>query len=550
MPRSQSATIGRIAEQWCVEGGPGSADSATDLQLEIVDETTGELLLAVGGRWDRLAADGRGDYVSDADSARVISMHVGQIDAVTFFAWWLDRHLLGDVSPEDMVFDIIASGGRRGGKTAFSMTVAVAYAVACPGSIVWIVCPSEESGFNEPTDYLNSIMPASWYYHLGDPAFIWVLANGSTIQLKSGHTPGLLKQGRADFIVINEGQRIPPQSYDTLSASIVDIGGCIVTAANPPDVGDKGTWVAGLITETERGDRKYARHFFFDPRRNPHIVQAALAALAEKYDEHTFNIQVLGMVLLPPDSVLHAWDRRSNEEPAPDPSLDCTREFTLYHEGRSYDDIVGVDVQNFPWIAAVRMRAYRNPKAPLDMSRARLWGVGEAFVAKGDEVDTCKILRNELLLDPERTLVIMDASCRWQQQKRNENDQRTNYRGKGSMDMFIGEGFRHVVPPDRESDANPNILERVRAANARIGNKAGDRLALVDPRRCPQTAKSIRHWRRSKTTGMPSRTSQHAHGGDAITYILWRFFPRRLEHERIDVQTIKRFAGRDRVKGF
>lgn len=540
-PKSQS--IQRLAEERLDAAARASA-AWVDLQLDFVDETTGELLGRFGGRWDRNLRN----YVGDAPCSRVIRLHPGQVDAALWFDEWLGGHLAGDVAKDERVFDAAFTGGRRGGKSALAFSCAVAYALSCPGSIVWIVAPSD-AFYGEPMEYLESIMPRGWYTSLGWPHWTYFLPNGSTIVLRSGHTPRRLKQGRCDFAVINEGQAVPTQSYDTLSASIVDNGGLVMTAANPPDVGDPGTWVADLVSGVESGELSHAVHFFFDPEVNPHIDQTALLALKEKYDEHTYNVQIRGMYLLPPDSVLHSWDRRKNEMPVPElPGTDVTRSFTKHFEGRAFDDIVGVDVQNFPWIAALRMRAYRNPKAPEDITKALLWGCGESFVDQGDEVDCARELV-ELGCVPERTLVIADASCDWQQQQRDERKQRPEYRGKGSMDMFRGQGFKHVVPPDQDMRDNPGIADRVRAANARIGAKSGERLVFVDPRRCKKTVTSVRKWR-TRPNGMPSRSSRHAHAGDALTYILWRFFPRRSEKGTVDVTAIRRFAGRDRLKGF
>ena len=537
-------SIQRLAEERLDAAARASAASL-DLQLDLLDERDDSKLARFGGLWNRHVKD----YMpKDAVTSRRIRLHPGQLDAAEFFLDWLDGHLAGDVEPEDRIFDLAFTGGRRGGKSALAFTLAVAYALACPGSIVWIVTPSD-AFFTEPMEYLESIMPREWYTSLGWPHWTYFLANGSSIQLHSGHTPRRLKQGRADFVVINEGQAVPSQSYTTLSASIVDQGGLVLTAANPPDVGDPGEWVADLVGGIESGEVIHGVHFFFDPLKNPHIDQAALAALAEKMDPHTFDVQVRGMYKLPPDAVLHTWDRLKNEMPVPDEKLglDVTRAFTKHYEGRAYDDIIGGDVQTFPWIAAVRTRVYRNPKAPDDLSKALLWGVGESYIEQGDEIDTARDLKAQGV-DPERTLMIMDASCDWQQQQRDQTKQRPEFRGAGSMDMMRGEGFKHVVPPDPDMRDNPSVVDRMRAANARIGPKVGEPLVFVDPRRCPKTVVGIRKWKTVK--GKPARWSKHAHGGDAFTYIIWRFFPRRTERGNVDVQAIKRFAGPSRVKGF
>lgn len=536
-------SVQAIADQRLDAAAHASTASA-DLQLDLVDED-GQLLARFGGQWDRQLRA----YVGDADTSRVIRLHPGQVDAAVYFDDWLAGHIAGDVPPDQRIFDIIFSGGRRGGKTALAMAVMVGYALAVPGSITWCVCPSD-AFFAEPQEYLRSIMPADWYSELGFPHWTFFLPNGSVIVMRSGHTARQQKKGRCDFAVIQEGQAVPNQSYETLSASIVDKGGLVLTTANPPDVGDPGGWVADLVTAIETGQRADAEHFFFDPLRNPHIDHVALQALRHKMDAHTYDVQVRGKFLLPPDSVLHAWDRTENEMPVPEVGgRDVTRAFTQRFEGRGYDDVIGMDVQNFPWIAAVRCRFYANPKAPDDLDEVLLWGVGESYIEQGDEVDCARDLEDQRC-SHDGTLIVADASCEWQQQQRDQKLQRPKYAGRGSADMLRGEGFRHVVPPDQDMKRNPHVHERVRAANSRIGTQAGDRRVFIDPERCPKTAMSVRRWRTNKS-GQVGRNSRFAHGGDALTYVIWRFFPRRADtRDNVDVKAIKRFGGRSRLKGF
>ena len=542
MPRERTA-LAKLADQQLDEGARESA-RYVDLCLDFFDENTGEWFASFGGRWDRLEKR----YVeAEPERAARKAFHVGQVDAARWFDDWLGKYQANDFGDEPRIFDAVFYGGRRGGKSDLGWAALVAFAISVPNSICFVVVPSE-SYYGEPANELEAFMPREWYEPFGDPP-TYVFPNGSRIEIRSGHIPRLLKQGRVDFVVVHEGQALIKQAYDTISASIVDTGGLVITTCNPPDVGDPGEWVADVVAKVERGDMPHAKAWFFDPENNPHINQEGLRALADKYDAHTYDVQIRGMILLTPDTVLHSWSRNENERPMPGVA-DCTREFTKFFEGTEYDDIVGVDVQSYPWIAAVRFRAFRNPLAPADMDQALLWGIGEAFVDKGDEVDVA----HELIsagCSTLSTLVVVDASCFWQQAQRNEQQQRTEYRGKGSADMFMGEGFRWVVPPDPASRENPAIAERCRAANSRIGTKSGVRRVLVDPKRCPLTVESIRKWK-TRPNGMPSRSAKWAHGGDAMTYVIWRFFPRRVEKRSVEIKTNlpRRLEGRDRLKGW
>ena len=522
-------------------GGRVGPDSF-ELEVHFWDETSGRRLGMFGGRWDPELHC----YTGDAAKTLNLAFHPGQLDAVEAFVDWLRGYLRGDVPPSEKIYDMIMAGGRRGGKSATLFACVVAFALAVPSANIVILVPSE-SFLAEPIAYLQSIMPEEWYYQLNAPHWSFTLHNGSTIRIVPGHSPRLMKQGRVDLIAINEGQSIPVQSYTHASAGIVDSGGIILTAANPPDVGDVGEWVVDLAMGAERGSLPNARFFFFDPENNPHIDQHALRAMALKMDQHTYDVQIRGMFLNRPDTVLHTWDRRENERPMPQLG-DCTREFLKYYEGWALTDIGAVDVQNFPWIAATRFRAFRDHLAPDDMDKALLWGIGEAFIDQGDEIQCARQLKSDGC-DPGSTLMVMDASCDWQQMERQEGKQRDRFKGAGSMDMFRAEGFRYVVPPDRQMESNPNVSDRVRAANARICSASKVRRVFVDPSRCPRTVDSIRKWK-TKPDGTPSRKSRFAHAGDVVSYAVWRFFPRRSDKTEINVETIKRFAGRDRVRGY
>lgn len=483
--------------------------------------------------------------------SRTVRLHPGQLDGAQWFCDWLRGYLDGTTPPEEQVFDALFAGGRRGGKSALMFTLGVCFALAIPGVIVCIVTPSD-AFYAEPIKYLEAIMPKSWYVSLGAPHWTYYLLNGSQIVIRSGQTAHRQKQGQVDLYLINEGQAVPTQSYTTLSAGIVDSGGLIITAANPPDVGDKGEWVTDLAVGADRGDLVHARYFFFDPLLNPHINQTALRALGAKMDQHTFDVQVRGMFLMRPDTVLHAWSRQFNERPIPTLG-ECTSQFIEHFERRrGCTDIIGVDPQKFPWVAGIRVRAFRNPLSPDRMEDAFLWGCGESFLEKGDEIACARKFRAQNGVSPHSTLTVMDASGEWQQGERSPDNQRPDFKGTGSFDMWRSVGFSWIVKPDPEMEKNPEIKDRARAANARIANAEGQRYIFLDPKLCPQMCESIPKWK-TMPNGLPSRSSKHAHGGDALTYIIWRFFPRREERDSVDAETPfegRRFAGTSRTKGF
>ena len=529
-----------------------AADRASDrflsLQIDLVDEVTGAVIGRFGGLWDRLEKT----YTQDAAVSRVIRLHAGQLEMARWFCdEWFPDHYDGGPIDREPVYTVLAHGGRRGGKTSESVWLSVCYAVAVPGSIVWIVLPSDVAEYGEEIiDYLDTTMPMGWFTSLGAPHWRYHLANGSKIRLLSGFTPRKLKKGRADFVFINEAQQLVATSYNTVRAPTADRGGLVLCAANPPDQGDPGTWVADIARKVKQGKMRSARTFHLDPERNPHIDQRSLRAMADLMSAHEYDIQIRGQFLLPKDLALHAWDVLENERPKPRMG-DITGVVTRQLEGNAYDWVVGVDVQSYPWTVGVVAQFFRNPLAPDDLDEALLWITAEIFVERGDEVDLAEGMK-ELGLDFDRTLIVCDASGRWQQQQRDETKRRKEYRTKkGSFDIFAAEGYRYIVPPDRDELGNPDVVERLRAANARIGTKSGVRRVFVDPS-CVRLLGGIVDWKTQGSTGRPNRRQNAAHGGDALTYIIWRFFPRRTvdDGSSFEVKVLSRFQGRRRMKGY
>jgi hypothetical protein len=541
MPRQ---SIDRVASQRLNEAAHASA-RLCNLQIDLLDENDDSLIARLGGQWDRKAKE----YTGDAPRSRVIRLHKGQLEYADWFCnVWLDRHINGWTEDDDPIYLSLVAGGRRGGKTFLLTALSCAYACAVPGAIVWIVTPSDVEGYGEELRaYIERIMPRDWYTSLGSPHWRYDLVNGSCIRFLSGFSSGKLKKGTASLVFINEAQQVPKTSYNNAAASVADEGGMVIAAANPPDTGDKGTWVSDVAAETSNGTRVNAKSFFIDPLDNPHIDYRALLALRDSMDEHEFDVQIRGMFLNARNTVLHAWNRTENERPRPDMG-ECTAQFTRWHEGVAYDHIVSIDVQKFPWMVASVGHAYRNPEAPDDMTQAFIWFDDEVFIENGDEVDTAE----ELIAKgykPYNTLVICDASGDYQQAERNVEMQRPEYKGKGSWDMLRGCGFTNIVGPDANMSKNPDVVERVRAANGRIGTKSRKRYVFADPKRAPRSVRTIGDWK--NVNGIPSRRAKSAHCGDTMTYLIWRFFPRRKSASgKVEFKVLKKFEGAKRTRGF
>lgn len=523
-------------------GGADRPGRFVDMRLDLVNEDTGRLFVSGGGRWDRDANDGEGAYVEGCELRCVVKLQPAQYPAVRWLARWIEAHRERRAAPpappdfelleaaandnEELdvdpgaVYSALFAGGRRAGKTHLGTLACLLYAVAFPGSRVWIVCPNEKS-FEEVLLYLADLVPGGWIdAELGAPWWRIDLANGSRIVLRSAHEPESLKQGRCDFALLNEGQRCKLKAFEVVRAAIADKGGCVLIAANPPDTGDE-QWVAEYAAAVLARQR-LAVYVEFNPLHNPHINRSALLAIAHEGDPRTFEIQVLGRFLGRADAVIYNWIRSENEL-APPLIGDVTRAYTKATEGRAYAQVVSCDIQRFPYICGTVWRFFGST----DPGSVLAWCVDEVVLPGGDEDAIAQELLDRGYL-PDETMIVCDSSGQWQHSRRRSIDSPPpEWSGKGSFDIFRAAGFQYVFPVDRRMRKNPDVVERCRSFCARVANYYGVRRLFIDPRRCPMSCRAVRSWK--TVNGKPHRTEEVAHIGDALTYFAWRFFPRRLK---------------------
>jgi hypothetical protein len=542
MPRN---SLAKLIERRRREAGQES-DRFVDIDLTL-SARTGEQLIRVGGRWDRRAKR----YVAGSGRTRALVVHEGQLEAARFLATWFKEHLTDVRRPaEERIFSTMLGGGQRSGKTWLGVAAALTYAVARARSIVWIVSPAERD-HEEVQDYLRTMMPRPWYRELGAPWYRYRLPNGSKIVLRSGHEPDKLKKGDADFVVLNEAQQQAERAFAICRGRIAASGGMVLVVANPPE-SDIGQWVGDFAVEAQ-DELRQARFFHLDPLDNPHIDHAPLMAMAKEFDQRTFDVEVRGLFLGERNAALYNWSRADNERVAPE-SGDITRDLTRALEGREYDRVIGVDVQKFPFMAAAEFKFFENPlarHAPEVFEWALMWCTSSLVLRAADEADLATAWL-EAGFNPDRTLIVCDASGEWQFAERDPTkvqELREKVRGRGSFDVFRSMGFRHVVKPDRDSEKNPDVIERFRGATSRICTAQrgpfGQRFLFSDPRN-----KELNRAIRSLGTrhGKPDRTSKWSHGCDAFTYPVHRLYPRRTKPEGPAVTVLQRYQRGDQMR--
>jgi len=503
MPR---VALARLSEALLEEERSRSGSRFVPMAMEMRLEATDEVLLSVGGTWDRRCKD----WTGTPGKVRVLRVHPGQEAAARWFVDWFQGYAGGQAMS---VYTAAHIGGRRSGKTELALYEACLFAVGLAFSTVAVVAPTVDEGTGQLIRGLQRILPADWYTPRAEPPS-FLLRNGSQILILSAQQR--LKRGRLDFVVADEAQSMPKRAYIQLRGSTADTGGLVVLAANPPDEAE-GWWLAELVEETDAQRRAETKVFWLHSRQNPHIDYASLLALRSETDDASWRREVLGELVRPGDLVCYGWSTQLNV--LPPPSLEgrlvgeVTRKVTERAFGRQggYGAVVGCDFQLQPMVGVVA-RFFVDPDDP---QGELLWITDEVLLDQADEHGLLDALEAKGL-SPEDTVVIADASGAWQDAERTK--------GRASFDILRSRGWRHLFTPDRAQKKNPPILERALALNARIRAADGRRRLFSTPENVGVN-RALAGW--PMTNGAPSRISRFAHACDAVSYIVWRFYPRR-----------------------
>lgn len=501
---------------------------------------TDEELLRVGGRWDRR----RKKWKRNARASQLITIrfHRGQADAARWFVDWMRRFVRNDWKGCSRVWSVLLIGGRRSGKTHVVCAIMIVFAVLNPRALLWALSPTLETG-DELDQNFKLMMPRQWFRRRQAKtgrSTTYTLANGSRILLKSAVKPQRLKAGRVDLVLLNEAQELLQLAYVKVRAPIVDRGGLVLMTANPPET-PAGRWIEEHYEKAKAGVID-AVVFELDPRDNPWINYEGLTSIAKETDEHTYQREVLG--LFPPigDIVMHAWSSESIRD-VPAHFENVTAAFTKRALGRAFGSVIGIDLQQTPHMAAAVYRFYRDPADPEEVIP---WVVAEVVVEEADENDLIDALELEGFrgwIDeddevdaPAASAVVMDASAWWQDG--------AHTKGRTSDKAFRARGWTHLYKPQKNSDRNPDIVERVKCTNARLKTQSGRR-RMFSCRHNERINRAMRSW--ENRSGAPNRRSDFAHLCDAVSYVIYRFFgvPKVKRKAKLEYRSIGRHDRRD-----
>lgn len=332
----------------------------------------------------------------------------------------------------------------------------------------------------------------------------------------------MLKKGRVDFWVLNEGQQFAKEAYQNLRPPLADTGGLGIVTANPPK-DPKGSWVLDVYDAAKAGTAYMWKLFDFDWELNPMVDARSLEVIRDDpaFGEDDYDREIGGEFKSYGNHVFHNWSARLNGlDPTPDLE-DITRAWTRGRVGHEFDFVSVADFQLFPHMPAIVAKFFRDPRGDVI---AWIWD--ECVVEKGNEDDLLDLLELKGYTK-DNTVDVGDASGEWQDSER-------KLRGK-SFDYYRDRG-RWIHRPDDYSEKNPNILETVRLANKLM--RTPDRRRLVRARpRCLLTSKALARW--ENRNGTPHKRSEWAHLGDCVRYLVWWAFAPRHQPRGFTFETVE-----------
>ena len=514
-----------------------------------------ETILMAGGRWDFLS---KAWAPEPARSTVVMDLQESQISFARWFARWLARYRLRQIDPEarrtdDAELDYAAYmlyGGRRGGKTTILVLASWAVAIDIPqaaGSetIVWLVSVANTER-QEIDREIREWIPASWYSYREWPQHQFTVLHGSVITHVSADNPETLKRGRGDWVLLNEGAKMPRACLDNSIGATADRGGIVCIATNPP-TRQKGAWIRDVIEQEKEARAKGERY----PIRVEKLDHKGNAAIDKKARTRAGEVMRLlnaklaaaddeGLVLAIGDVIFHEYDRiRHGIMPAPQLG-DITRAMARKLYGREMDFLAGVDFQDKPYIYGSFYRVYGSLDKPI------LWAVGE-FLLKGSEEEYLEALFAEgfyLTAEPNRTvqevtphnvLWIGDSSATWQNSKHSKKE-------PPSFTYFKNAGC-HIVPPTKilsagsKHPANPKHEHSYPQVNRFFKE---DRIH-VSPHVKYLNEACKECIAKPGKYGLTA-TGKHAHPVDTLRYVAWYVDPPLVKRARPDDQPARSYV--------
>lgn len=525
----------RLQEMVAAVEGP---DRFRDLELHLRRAKTGETLLAAGGRWDSFEET----FIGGAHEGAVILLEESQVEFTLWFAEFLADYRDGffrDISAALM------AGDRRAGKTFDAYYCQIAALIDVPmnptsrvPTIGWTVSKTFRER-DELDELMDARIPGHWYHAMKAPEHRYNFVHGAVLRNLSADDPDSLKQGKVDFLLYNEVQKMAARAVVNGIFGTADQAGLCIMTANKPREDSRGEWLFDLKeaiddelksqTAAQNREKLGVKFFGLSSKNNTKIDQPArkrvgkIAAIidpttAEADDDDGTEWK------RPGEFAFWEFDKHRDVHATPRVgAVDVTRQLAQMLFYGDWDAVAGIDFQAKPNIPATVIRCFGDPDRPI------YWFVDE-FVERGRQLTEQRFLEGfEERFGPDSSdprytrdnlLWVCDASSFWQ-------GARHDFEGEElpSADYFEGDGWA-IVPsqaPAKNSKTgrarNPPVDQRLQLFNELLRQNR----IKFDPHRVPWLLECARLATTQRLAGRRNLVgNQYAHMIDAATYPIWR----------------------------
>lgn len=512
-----------------LEGAADDSGRYVDFRLIVRRKKTGEDILDVGGRWDRVAQD----WAGDADRAHVVYIHEGQVEPARALAAWLRKRIAGE-SRE--IFHFLGPQ-RGGGKTHWCLIATTAISIALKGSLCWAVSPTHPRRFELEKIFRGQFpKKLGWWLWKGQPDFVLTFANGSVLRLLSGEIPNTVRQGGVEVIFLNELQDMDRKVFSLGLPAVRNIegrpAGIMLCASNSPERA-RGDFVNEIADKVSSKELEGGLIFNIDPKlntslehRQTDVATKWVEAIDPSIAKASFSTEWLpvGDRAFPMwrarDKFLDGAQRRGLVGELPDlgytdVTAEMLRKVGIYHSSERrepYEHIIACDFQGRPHMAAVAGRIYRRPDG------RTLYFIRHIFITKGDEVDLSDSIVDSGLYSPWNAGMIGDASGEWQSGK----DRKRNL---PSFDALKSQSW-NIVPPREKQRAESKY-----ASNPPIDISLGQMFAVMRDDRllvhpdCAWLIEALEKCPLKREGAKPKipATGGYSHITDCVRYFVYRF---------------------------
>lgn len=384
----------------------------------------------------------------------------------------------------------VVVAGRRWGKTHFSATNLIKFAVRKRKSLVWYVAPTYGMAKDIMWDKLIELIPPRLIRKKNETKLSIRLINGSEIQLKGADKPDTLRGRGVDYVVLDEYQDFKEGTWEeVIYPTLTDRQGNGLIIGTPKAFNQLfKLWEKGQPGKDGKAEEDWGS-WQFPTSTSPFIPKKEIEAARRNLDERTFKQEYEASFETMSGRVYYAFNRHEHVGNYPfDPRLPI---------------LVGQDFNVDPMCSAIMQW---HPE------KDELWIVGEIFRNQSNTAEVADILEQKYWrhFKANKIAVYPDPA----------GGARKSARGESDLMILREKGIRHIYYRKK----HPPVADRINAVNSMLKSATG-RIRLRVNADCKEVIKSLEQTLYIPNSRDVNKKLGVEHMADAIGYPIEYLFP-------------------------